>query len=355
MAYRPDLNDYHYGVYPLIRSGGMPTPGGPGDDHHFFGVVEEIPDEIRVSGRTEEEVLGKLKTEVEKVIENAQTRGELYPFPKLDGYQRLSLWRVQPPDGPPSFLLGTVHFPDPRVCDFPSRIYEALESVDEVWTEADMNPEAVRAVLEKLKMPEGETSEKMLGNKTCMILRGLCSYHEWDYSELVRLQPIAVFMRLVYAMAESSAENQMDMKICRIGESRGKRIGYLESLEEQRESLATKPDEAIADQVAHSAQELALLVSEQGQEFIEPVFYMFLKGADDGFLEPLKSSLGGVFSPLAYYERNSNMVRRILQAIRSADKPSILFSFGMMHAIGPCSVPDLLDIAGLQVERVENE
>jgi uncharacterized protein YbaP (TraB family) len=162
---------------------------------------------------------------------------------------------------------------------------------------------------------------------------------------------LALVMKMIYAMADSDSGTQLDLYLARQAHELEMEYGGLESFEEQLRSFEEKTPEELAESLQRFMKEASALL--EGGRFVEPIFYVYLKGSEAGFRDMILSSLGHTYAVEGFFGRNRMMAARIDKAMRAAPDKRFFFSCGAGHCIGACSVPDLLRLMGWEVERLE--
>ena len=64
-----------------------------------------------------------------------------------DAFAQGLLWRIERPGAAPSYLLGTIHLPDPRVSRPTPNTLRALGRCKTLFTEVEFEPQAIAAAL----------------------------------------------------------------------------------------------------------------------------------------------------------------------------------------------------------------
>ncbi|HSO48240.1 MAG TPA: TraB/GumN family protein [Rhizobiaceae bacterium] len=295
---------------------------------------------------------------VENPAAREVSRAEAAAIPNSTGI----FWKVTKPGVAPSWLLGTMHSPDPRIARIDGAVRDALEASATVLVESTDALDAVkmRAAMQELKdiayLPKGTNLESLMPQAAIAPLQREAEAHGMPWPVANQMQPWMVAAAIARPMCElraaSTGEPVLDELIARTAQKAGIEVAGLESVSEQFKAVASIAQEfhvnALADLVELGA------VSD---DVTETTKLLYLKG-EIGLVLPLVR----VFSPKAYEgkgyaefqdllvrKRNAVMVER---ATPFLEKGNVFMAVGALHLPGKEGIVALLQNAGFAVEHV---
>ncbi len=302
------------------------------------------------------DLVAKLALENPAALEAA--RAEAAGIPNSTGV----FWKVTKPGVAPSWLLGTMHSPDPRIARIDGKVNEALKSSGKVLVESTdaLDAAKMRAAMLALKdlayLPKGTSLESLMPQAAIAPLQREAEAHGMPWPVANQMQPWMVAAAIARPMCElraaSTGEPVLDELIARTAQQSGIEVAGLETVSEQFNAVASIAQEfhvnALADLV-----ELGAL----SDDVTETTKLLYLSG-EIGLVLPLVR----VFSPKAYEgkgyaefqdllirQRNATMVER---AVPMLEKGNVFMAVGALHLPGKEGIVALLQDAGFAVEPV---
>jgi hypothetical protein len=272
------------------------------------------------------------------------------------------LWRIGPAaDGqqqPAGYLYGTIHVPDDRVLALPPAVIGALRTSTAVFTEIPMDSATQMAMAPKLMLSEGRTLDDVLPADLYARVEKKVSASGLPMTMIKRFKIWALATQLILLdrMVEFATKQPLDKVIRERGRTAGKRLGALETVDEQ---LAVFDELSEKEQVHLLRQTLDMLDEHaaKGEDPIEIMVEAYLTG-DAAELERVMMETYDPDNPIdrkligrLFTERNQRMAERIRKELTAAEGP-VFFAVGAGHLVGDDGLVDLLRQAELTVERV---
>jgi uncharacterized protein len=160
-------------------------------------------------------------------------------------------WKIEGPDGvEPSWLLGTIHFANPRVTEFLPAVQSALDSSASVAIESangDLGGNVFGAVFKAARfmvLPPGQDLFSLLGEPHAQMLRDLLAKSGMGPSTVVNFQPWVVLVSNFYPACETrmwGVSEIMDQKVANQARATGRTVHYLEDTEVQARMISGIP------------------------------------------------------------------------------------------------------------------
>lgn len=265
-------------------------------------------------------------------------------------FERGLLWQVELDGSVRGYVFGTIHLGDARVAGIRPGVADALIASAAVVTELAMEPENLRKAAAGLMLPEGESLRALLGDEPYAALLPRLAERGVDAATADRMKPLAALTLLL--QPAGGGQIPLDLTLYLNGRQLGKRVGGLETVEEQ---LAVFDTLDLADQ----ARMLRSLVErpDEGQAYVERLVAAYLDedlGAmealmDDGMpLGPERDGLQQAFNETFLYRRNALMAERMDAAFR---REKTFFAVGALHLAGERGVLRELERRGFRVTR----
>lgn len=281
-------------------------------------------------------------------------------------WERCFLWRIDSRKGP-TFLLGTMHFPDPRSLEMPLALREIVEGrnlglVTELGLRDDVD--VAHAFLSTTLLRNGQTLDDVLPPDLVVIARQRADEAGLNWSQVALLRPWAFGFLLSRKLTPSDGlpaadqdPNRPSASLDRMLEDRfheaGRNVEGLETIEEQ---LKVFDGLSLADQASWLRLTLAI-------DFAAPRTRD--TAVEDGFFSGDEAQLLAMFDRLGQAEhpfrarmmqrmlgdRNRVMAERILKRLRHGQ--SELIAVGVAHLLGNDSVIERLERAGRLVTRLQ--
>ncbi|MGD2272584.1 MAG: TraB/GumN family protein [Desulfobacterales bacterium] len=268
------------------------------------------------------------------------------------------LWKIE--GRAPSYLFGTIHFPDPRVTTLPESVENAFSDSQAVYTEISLDKANMLAQAAQMLLPGEQTladiiSEDLLSRTEEFIK---------DINPALTIEPFVKFKVWALAATLSLLEQQvnnpgapaLDAQLYDLAQQQGKRVGALETAEEQIaifESLSIKEQiKMLRDTLDYmeTAREKGVNVTEQ---FIE----WYNQGDIENFGKLMmqyvkKDEFYKTFLQKVLHNRNQLMAERIATIIKTNPATSHFFAVGAGHFWGESAIQNILSKQGFEITRV---
>ncbi|MBM3960769.1 MAG: TraB/GumN family protein [Planctomycetes bacterium] len=272
--------------------------------------------------------------------------------------ERPLLWRIEL--APPSYLFGTIHLPDDRVTELPPVVADVIERCDALYTELPMDLALLMKQMGRMQLPEGTTLRSALGDELYDEVAAYVQTKGMTMALLDRLQPWAVGAQLglLDQMKDMATKQPLDMVIYQRAKRGGKKVGGLETVEEQAGVFA---DMTQAEQRTFVRDGLADIKKKEaeGVHPTEELLRLYLKG-DDAAIDarindfPLTDAkLKKRLMTRLIDDRNVAMADRIVRRLQEAPERVQVFAVGAAHYPGKMGVLELLRQRGYRVTRLE--
>jgi uncharacterized protein YbaP (TraB family) len=272
------------------------------------------------------------------------------PLLAAQRFERGLLWQVELDGAVRGYVFGTIHLADPRVAAIRPGVADALIASAAVVTELAMEPENLRKAAAGLMLPEGERLRALLGDETFAALLPRLAARGVDAATADRMKPYAALTLLL--QPEGGGQLPLDLTIYLNGRQLGKRVGGLETVEEQ---LAVFETLTLADQTRMLR---ALLERpDEAQRYVEQLVTAYLDEdlaamealMDSGMpLGPEREDLQQAFNDAFLYQRNALMAERMDAAFR---REKTFVAVGALHLAGERGVLRELERRGFRVTR----
>lgn len=265
-------------------------------------------------------------------------------------FERGLLWQVELDGSVRGYVFGTIHLADARVAGIRPGVADALIASAAVVTELAMEPENLRKAAAGLMLPEGERLGALLGDETFAALLPRLAARGVDAATADRMKPYAALTLLL--QPAGGGQVPLDLTLYLNGRQLGKRVGGLETVDEQ---LAVFDTLTLADQ----ARMLRALLErpEAAERYVEQLVKAYLEEdlaamealMDDGMpLGPERGELQQAFNDAFLYRRNAVMAERMDAALR---REKTFFAVGALHLAGERGVLHELERRGFRVTR----
>jgi uncharacterized protein len=296
---------------------------------------------------------------------DVQTR----PLVAEEGQPAPFLWKIEG-NGPPTYLYGTIHVPDPRVLELPSAVTKAFGASQAVFTEIRMDPATQMGVQAKVMLPDDQHLKDVVGpllfdRLSKAVDRSLPkdappAMGAMLSSMLDRLKPWAAmsYVELLEFLPDMMAGHQaLDAMLYDQAQKDGKEVGALETVDEQLavfEGFSNEEQARMLKLTLDSMDEAAAKHKSPTEDLIKGYLSGDLAKLSLMMTESMRVDpvLFGKFSARAVDERNKLMVDRLL--VKRAERPdkTCFFAVGALHYAGDTGIIGLLRKKGLTVTRV---
>ena len=261
------------------------------------------------------------------------------------------LWRIEKAGAPASHLFGTIHLADPRVTALPDPVRQRFDAAKSFAMEVQLDQSNLLMLAARMVYTDGRDLPGVAGEA---LFRQVAPELEKIGlpAELARaFKPWAVMMLLEMPAQEST--DVLDMKLYRAATAQGKSLHYLETVDEQIDSLDGMSD---VDQVAlmRHAFEARKDLSRETERMLQAYLQRDLAelwriGEEDVAAQPELKPLQAAFVRRLLVERNLRMVGR-MQPLLAAGNTFV--AVGALHLYGEQGILNLLIRAGYRVSRI---
>jgi uncharacterized protein YbaP (TraB family) len=292
--------------------------------------------------------------------EKAQTTEKQVKAPvqkKIEPTKKPLLWKIA--GEKPSYLFGTIHYPDDRVMAFPEVLNKALEDSDAVFTEIPMDPATQLKAASQMMLADNQTLDKLLPKDLYEKLVKMFEAKGLPFAPFGRFKLWAVTVQLVLLdrLMEMATKQAMDVVIYNRAQTAKKTVGGIETLKEQLQIFDTLTlDEQI--RMLKITIEYLEKSKKEGKDPIEVVIKAYLSGDEKVIMDVLMEyydptdPLEKKLMQSLFYDRNVRMSERILKKLQQHKGKSVFFAIGAGHYAGPEGIIALLKKKGLKIERL---
>ena len=268
------------------------------------------------------------------------------------------LWRIE--GTRPSYLFGTIHFPDPRVTNLPDSVETAFRNSQVVYTEIPLDMEAVVAQVSKLMLPGNQTLLEIVPPE----LISRTERYMQSINPALTIEPFTRFKVWALALSLSSIEQRvnnpgkpaLDAQLYQRAQRQGKKVAGLETLEEQ---IAIFDGLNQKEQIRMLGDTLDFIdaAKEKGVNIPEQFITWYTKGDIDAFGNLMmqyvkKDKFYDTFLEKILYKRNQLMAERIAKIIQTNPDRSHFFAIGAGHFWGKTAIQNYLTKQGFEVTRM---
>jgi uncharacterized protein YbaP (TraB family) len=254
------------------------------------------------------------------------------------------LWRIQPPDGPVSYLFGTMHVRDKRAFTLLERVYRCIDECEALALEFDLGAVGADFDPSLLQLPAGQAIDGLLPEKKFQKLRRfLLRTLQVDIMAFRTALPLMTLNALNERMMGKEQPIALDEQLWRYAKSQDKIILGIETYEEQVELLRSIPIEQQLQGLLSLGRNLAAhrrQLRKMGDLYETGDIYRLHRAA--------KRSASGMRYRLIY-RRNAIMAERI--AIFTQEQ-SVFCAVGAGHLAGGKGVLRLLKHRGFTLKPV---
>lgn len=281
------------------------------------------------------------------------------PAPASAGSEPQGLfWRVE--TVPPVYLLGTIHLPDVRVTTLAPAVEKAFREAGEVVLEIPLDAESVARAGALTLLPEGQSLRKLLPEAVAARSEKVLARYGFSLAMLDRLPvwALSVQLPLFDHLQELMANGALDAVLYRRASQEGKRVGALETVEEQIHALSSFSLDEQLQLLLSTLDELEN--TPPGRRASDPLLEAYLSGdlaqierAATSSLDPA-SPIGRRLTEALITRRNSLMAERLLERMRAEDvRQPIFVAVGALHLPGPSGLVQALRAEGYEIVSVD--
>lgn len=268
-------------------------------------------------------------------------------------------WKLTSPAGAVSWLLGTMHSPDPRIARIDGEVERALRAASAVLVENADALDQAKVTAEMLRLRDlaflsGTTLETILPQGDIGPLQAAVESRHLPWALARQMQPwllSAFISRPVCELAASgSGEPALDAVVVDKARAASIEVVSLETIEEQFRAVAAIPEafhrHALSDMVR---------MQDSAEDVLETTKQLYLAG-DTAMLLPLMRAVSpdayqgegyAEFQKLLIGERNRTMATRALPWL---EKGGAFIAVGALHLPGADGLVALLRDKGFRAE-----
>jgi uncharacterized protein YbaP (TraB family) len=274
------------------------------------------------------------------------------------------LWKIEGAGKKASWLFGTIHLPRPDVAKLPPAVRDAIDHSDAVYTEIPADMPTMLELMPKMMLPKGQTIQKVLGPK----LTGDLEAEIKAINPALTLAPLSTLKPWAMVATVAQLEDQMkypgtlalDMVIFQRAAMAGKRVGGIETPDEQIAVFEGFTDAEQIDMVADTVKQMRE-IREKGDSVSDMLAKLYLAGDLDRLVVELMQldasadhpELTKKFLDRLLYERNARMAERIAKFMRDDSGTAWFFAVGAAHLQGDRGLLAALQKAGFKLTRVQ--
>lgn len=266
----------------------------------------------------------------------------------------LPLWELQGGKGA-IHILGSVHFLRERDYPLPGVVTSLFEDADVVIFEIDLgalDPVATQATLQKLAVdPRGRDLEDHLGAAEYRRAQAMAADIDIDLAGLRPYEPwFAALQVTQLRLAQLGFDGSwgIEAQFALRALTAGKRMGGLETLEEQFGALDSLPLAAQREFLIKTLEQSAEIETD-----LDRIIIAWRNGDTDTLEDELLTEVAT--QPELYsrilVERNRNWTRRITELTASPQRHLIVV--GALHLVGQHSVIRMLEEAGYRLKKID--
>ena len=261
-----------------------------------------------------------------------------------------------------SYLFGTVHLPDQRVANLPASVNRAFEVSEAVFTEIPLDTSSLMAQVSQLMLPGPRTLHEILPpdllQRTEKALQQINSALTIEPFVRFKVWAIASMVPVLEMQLQNPGVLPMDAHLYQQAQEQGKKVGSLETIEEQVGILDSLSEQ---QQVTMLRDTLDFLEEyrAKGIDMTDQLIDWYLRGDLSEFGELMVGYVGEdafyeEFLDKVLYQRNYLMADRIEALLKENPNRSHFIAVGAGHYWGETGVQNLLIEKGLEIRRVSH-
>ncbi len=273
------------------------------------------------------------------------------------------LWKVESPGNPtarPSYLFGTIHSAHPQLNQLPDSVSRAFAQADAYFGELDMTPTSLNRAARSLLAEEQQSLLKVLTEdrqrRVNQVLVGIHPGLSLQHFAGFKLWAFTATLALLEDQLIYNRQPAMDVRLFNLAAQAGKRLGSLETIDEQaavfetfsRDEMLQMLDATLAYmEAAQRQQQPNMAATYQAYRSGDTEQFQYLLQQQLALSQPLLNKL----NQQLLIGRNEKMAERIIGHLRSSAN-SYFFAIGAAHFSGPSSIQQLLQARGYRVTRI---
>ena len=271
------------------------------------------------------------------------------------------LWKVEKKGAKTSYLFGTIHLSDKRVVTLHPLAQKAFEKADCLYTEVNLSATGQLLASMQMVRKDGKTMKESLGKELVKgVNQELARINDKLTIEIFNtMKTWVIGVTLPMLEEQLSKKKALDQQLWERAEKAGKKLGALETLEEQMGQLDKLTEQ---EQVRYIKLTLEELKKDRKRKvpMMDQLVAAYLRGNEQGILKFFDQGqmgedpeLGKKFLSLLLDERNVRMAKNVEKFMGEAPDKIHFFAAGTAHYVGDKSVVSLLKKKGFKVSRVE--
>ncbi len=268
------------------------------------------------------------------------------------------LWEIGGPRT--SYLFGTVHLPDQRVENLPVSVNRAFEASESVFTEIPLDTSSLMAQVSQLMLSGPRTLRQILPpdllQRTQRALQQVNSALTIEPFVRFKVWAVAAMVPILEKQLQNPGVLPMDARLYQQAQELGKKVGSLETIEEQVRILDSLSEQ---EQVMMLRDTLDFLdeYRAKGIDMTDELIDWYVRGDLSEFGELMVGYVGEgafyeKFLDKVLYQRNYLMADRIEALLKENPNRSHFFAVGAGHYWGETGVQNLLAEKGFEIRRV---
>ena len=270
------------------------------------------------------------------------------------------LWRIEGPK--PSYVLGTIHLPNPAVARIDAQVNEAIAASDIVLTEVAFDAATITDAAKDMFLPPDKKLADLLPE----------DLHREIVAEFERIMPTngprliervkIMYVNVLLGMLEEQLKNPgvapLDMLIATRAGALAKKTGGLETVAEQMAVMNAFTNE---EQITMLRDAVRILkdMRKAGTDPIKEMTAAYRSGdlaaldkVMNDYLRKGDKATGEKFIRILLTERNHLMAERATARMKAEPDKAFLFAVGAGHLYGDEGLLKLLEKAGCKLVRV---
>lgn len=268
------------------------------------------------------------------------------------------LWRVE--GVVPTYLFGTLHFPDERITTLHPEVEQALDQCEALFTEMPMDNKTMGKMAPVMMLPRGKKLADMVPAEVLRRLEAFfAARHMTLAAPIDRMKPWALTLQVLTMdhLKEFAIGKVLDMELYRTAKNADKEVGGLETLDEQIRVFEGLSD---ADNAAILAGTIDLVenLRQQGRDLAEEMVKAYVAGSGESLMkfvaamEPGDKEVAARYRKAILVDRNATMVERIVAKLKAEPKRRFFFAVGAAHFFGEQGIIAQLRAQGYTVTRL---